>query len=389
MRMLDNVIDINFYPTEDAKRSNMRHRPVGLGLRGLHDALYLLDIDFDSPLAVEFSDESMEVISYYTILASSELAKERGAYQSYKGSKWDRGIFPVDTLDLLEKERGEVIPVPRTGLMDWTPVREHVKQYGMRNSNTMAVAPTATTANIVGCIPTTEPIYKNLYVKSNQAGDFVVINKYLVEDLKKLNLWNMGMLNRIKYADGTIQGIEEIPAKLRAKYKEVFEIDAKWLIDAAARRSKWIDQSQSLNIFYSGTSGKELSDIYFYAWKLGLKTTYYLRSLGASQVEKSTVSVTEHGATHTRKSGIVSAAMASIENGQATSVVAEVIAEKTIPMAIPSPVEVPQMAMQKVTSFEASAGPAIPAGFSPEEWQAKLARVAAGEESGVCESCEG
>lgn len=389
MRMLDNVIDINFYPTEDAKRSNMRHRPVGLGLRGLHDALYLLDIDFDSQMAVEFSDESMEVISYYAILASSELAKERGAYQTYKGSKWDRGIFPVDTLDLLEKERGEAIPVPRQGLMDWTPVKEHVKQYGMRNSNTMAVAPTATTANIVGCIPTTEPIYKNLYVKSNQAGDFVVINKYLVEDLKKLGLWNQGMLNRIKYADGTIQGIEEIPAKLRAKYKEVFEIDAKWIIEAAARRSKWIDQSQSLNIFYSGTSGRELSDIYFHAWKLGLKTTYYLRSLGASQVEKSTVSVSEHGATHTRKSGIVSAAMTSIENGEATTVVAEVITEKTIPMAIPSPVEVPQMAVAAASSFENAEGPSIPAGFSPEEWQAKLARVAAGEESGVCESCEG
>lgn len=388
MRMLDNVIDINYYPTEDAKRSNMRHRPVGLGLRGLHDALYLLDIDFDSQMAVEFSDESMEVISYYAILASSELAKERGTYQSYKGSKWDRNIFPVDTLDLLEKERGEVIPVPRTGLMDWTPVREHVRQYGMRNSNTMAVAPTATTANIVGCIPTTEPIYKNLFVKSNQAGDFVVINKYLVEDLKKLNLWNMGMLNRIKYADGTIQGIEEIPAKLRAKYKEVFEIDAKWLIDAAARRSKWIDQSQSLNIFYSGTSGRELSDIYFYAWKLGLKTTYYLRSLGASQVEKSTVSVAEHGATHTRKSGIVSTAMASIEGGEATTVVAEVITEKTMPMNIPSPIEMPQMAVAS-SSFSTSEGPSIPAGFSPEEWQAKLARVAAGEESGVCESCEG
>jgi len=392
MRMLDNVIDINFYPTEDAKRSNMRHRPVGLGLRGLHDALYLLNINFDSQEAVEFSDESMEVISYYAILASSELAKERGAYETFKGSKWDRSIFPVDTLDLLEKERGEAIPVPRTGLMDWAPVKAHVKQYGMRNSNTMAVAPTATTANIVGCIPTTEPIYKNLYVKSNQAGDFVVINKYLVEDLKKLNLWNLGMLNRIKYADGTIQGIEEIPAEIRAKYKEVFEIDAKWIIDAAARRSKWIDQSQSLNIFYSGTSGRELSDIYFHAWKLGLKTTYYLRSLGASQVEKSTVSVAEHGATHTRKSGIVSAAMTSIESGDATTVTAEVVVEKTIPMSIPSSVVVqePVMAMQSsVMNMNASEGPSVPAGFSPEEWQAKLARVAAGEESGVCESCEG
>ncbi len=361
MRMLDNVIDINYYPTEDSKRSNMRHRPVGLGLRGLHDALYLMGIDFDSEEAVEFSDESMEVVSYYTILASSELAKERGTYQSYKGSKWDRGIFPVDTLDLLEKERGETIPVPRAGKLDWTPVREHVQQYGMRNSNTMAIAPTATTANIVGCIPTTEPIYKNLYVKSNQAGDFVVVNKYLVEELKKLNMWNLGMLNRIKYADGSVQQILEIPAEVRRRFKEVFEIDAKWLIEAAARRSKWIDQSQSLNIFFNGTSGRELSDIYFHAWKLGLKTTYYLRSLGASQVEKSTVSTAEYGATHTRGASIMSAAVAAIETPTVESVVAEVVAEIT---------------------------PSVPAGFSPEEWQAKLARVAAGEEAGTCESCE-
>jgi len=366
MRMLDNVIDINYYPTEDAKRSNMRHRPVGLGLRGLHDALYLLDINFDSQEAVEFSDESMEVVAYYTILASSELAKERGTYETYKGSKWDRDLFPQDTLNLLEKERGEAIPTPRGGKLDWSPVRAHVREHGMRNSNTMAIAPTATTANIVGCVPTTEPIYKNLYVKSNQAGDFVVINKYLVEDLKKHNLWNVGILNRIKYADGSVQGIEEIPASLRAKYKEVFEIDAKWLIDAAARRSKWIDQSQSLNIFYAGSSGKDLSDIYFYAWKLGLKTTYYLRTLGASQVEKSTVSVSEHGSTHTRGSKIVSAAMASIETPEVAATVAEVVTEVAPQAALP-----------------------IPSGFSPEEWQAKLARVAAGEEAGTCESCEG
>jgi ribonucleoside-diphosphate reductase alpha chain len=360
MRMLDNVIDINYYPTEDARRSNMRHRPVGLGLRGLHDALYLLDINFDSLEAVEFSDMSMEVVSYYAILASSELAKERGAYETFKGSKWDRNIFPVDTLDLLSSERGEEIPVPRAGVMDWTVVRNHVKEYGMRNSNTMAIAPTATTANIVGCIPTTEPIYKNLYVKSNQAGDFVVINKYLVEDLKKQGLWSIGMLNRIKYADGSIQHIEEIPAHTRAKYKEVFEIDARWLIDAAARRSKWIDQSQSLNIFYSGTSGRELSEIYFYAWKLGIKTTYYLRSLGASQVEKSTVSTTEFGSTHTRGAKIVSAAMASIETPTLEAVVSEVVAE-------------------------VAASPAL----TGKELEEKLARVKSGEEVGICESCEG
>ncbi len=379
MRMLDTVIDINYYPTADAKRSNMRHRPVGLGLRGLHDALYLLDIDFDSEAAVEFSDESMEVVSYYAILASSELAKERGAYETYKGSKWDRDIFPQDTLNLLEKERGEAIPTPRGGKLDWSPVRAHVRAHGMRNSNTMAIAPTATTANIVGCIPTTEPIYKNLYVKSNQAGDFVVINKYLVEELKKLNLWNVGMLNRIKYADGSIQTIEEIPARIRAKYKEVFEIDSRWLIDAAARRSKWIDQSQSLNIFYAGSSGKDLSDIYFYAWRLGLKTTYYLRTLGASQVEKSTVSTADYGSTHTRGGAkIVSAAMASIETPTVESVVAEVVAEV--------PVAMPEVAM---AAAPVQAKLSIPSGYTPEEWQAKLMRVAAGEEAGTCESCEG
>jgi ribonucleoside-diphosphate reductase alpha chain len=382
MRMLDNVIDINYYPTEDAKRSNMRHRPVGLGLRGLHDALYLLDIDFDSQAAVEFSDESMEIVSYYAILASSELAKERGTYETYKGSKWDRDLLPQDSLNLLEKERGEAIPTPRGGKLDWSPVRTHIREYGMRNSNTMAVAPTATTANIVGCIPTTEPIYKNLYVKSNQAGDFVVINKYLVEDLKKLNLWNVGMLNRIKYADGSVQDIDEIPARIRAKYKEVFEIDSKWLIDAAARRGKWIDQSQSLNIFYAGSSGKDLSDIYFYAWRLGLKTTYYLRTLGASQVEKSTVSTAEYGSTHTRGAKIVSAAMASIETPTAETVVAEVVAE--VPEVVMAAVVAPVMA-----AVPAAPQLAIPSGYTAEEWKAKLQRVAAGLETGTCESCEG
>jgi ribonucleoside-diphosphate reductase alpha chain len=304
MRMLDNVIDINFYPTEDSKRSNMRHRPVGLGIRGLHDALYLLGINFDSSEAVQFSDESMEVVSYHAILSSSELSKDRGAYETYKGSKWDRGLLPMDTIDLLEKERGEIIPVPRGGKLDWTPVREHIKKYGIRNSNCMAIAPTATTANIVGCIPTTEPIYKNLYVKSNQAGDFVVTNDYLIGALKEAGLWSKDMLNKIKFHDGSIQKIQEIPAEIKAKYKEVFEIDPTWLIDAAAVRAKWIDQSQSLNIFYAGTSGKELSDIYFYAWKRGLKTTYYLRGLSASQVEKSTVSTAEFGSTHTREATV-------------------------------------------------------------------------------------
>ncbi|MCX6739337.1 MAG: ribonucleoside-diphosphate reductase subunit alpha [Candidatus Parcubacteria bacterium] len=301
MRMLDNIIDINFYPTEDSKRSNMRHRPVGLGIRGLHDALFLLGYDYDSKEAVEFSDRSMEVVAYHAIFSSSQMAKERGTYETYRGSKWERGIFPQDTIDLLEKERGEAVILPRGGKLDWSPVREHVKKYGMRNSNCMAIAPTATTANIVGCVPTTEPIYKNLYVKSNQTGNFVVTNDYLIRELKTLGLWDKNMLNKIKFHDGSVQEITEIPEDVRKRYKEVFEMDPKWIIDAAARRSKWIDQSQSLNIFFRGTSGKELSDIYFYAWKSGLKTTYYLRTLSASQVEKSTISTAEFGSTHNRK----------------------------------------------------------------------------------------
>jgi len=354
LRMLDNVIDLNFYPTKDAENGNMRHRPVGLGVRGYHDALYMLGIQFDSQEALDFADESMEVVAYYTILASSELAKERGTYSSYKGSKWDRDIFPQDTIDLLEEERGEEIRLERTGKLDWKSVREHVKKHGMRNSNTMAIAPTASTANLVGCIPCVEPIYKNIYVKSNKEGEFVVVNRYLVEDLKQAGLWSAALLNRIKYADGSIQEIDEIPVAFKKKYKEVFEIDGKWLVEAAARRGKWMDQSQSLNIFYNGTSGRDLSDIYFLAWSMGLKTTYYLRTLGASQVEKATVSTSEYGSTHTRTSGAPLAAVAE----------------------------------ELVATPEPAATLGVPSGFSPAEWQAKLARVAAGEESGVCESCE-
>ncbi len=295
MRMLDNVIDVNFYPTEKTKASNMKHRPVGLGLRGLQDALYKLNLNFDSDEAVRFSDESMECISYHTILASALLAKERGTYETYKGSKWDRGIFPNDTIALLEQERGVKIDIPRHETLNWQLVREAVRTWGMRNSNTMANAPTASTANIAGCYPTVEPIYKNLYVKSNMAGDFMVVNDFLVEDLKKLGLWNMDMLEKIKYHDGSIQQILEIPLALREKYKEAFEIEPQWLVKAAAWRGRWIDQSQSLNIFYGGTSGKVLSEIYQYAWGLGLKTTYYLRTMGASRIEKSTVDLAKFG----------------------------------------------------------------------------------------------
>ena len=301
MRMLDNVIDINYYTTPECETSNMRHRPVGMGIMGFQDALYLLDIPFNSEKAVTFGDESMELISYYAILGSSQLARERGAYKSYKGSKWDRGIFPVDTLDLLEKERGIKIDVKRKGKLDWKEVRAHVKKHGMRNSNTMAIAPTASISNISGCYPCIEPIYKNLYVKSNMSGEFTVINSYLIDDLKKSNLWTKEIMDKIKFHDGSLQKVTEIPVDLREKYQEVFEIDAEWLVKIAAHRGKWIDQSQSLNIFVQGVSGKKLSDIYTYAWKMGLKTTYYLRSLAASQVEKSTVDTAEFGSTHKRE----------------------------------------------------------------------------------------
>ncbi|MDP4020517.1 MAG: ribonucleoside-diphosphate reductase subunit alpha, partial [Candidatus Adlerbacteria bacterium] len=325
MRMLDNVIDINYYPTEKTRTSNMKHRPVGLGLRGLQDALYKLELNFDSEEAVRFSDESMETIAYHAILSSALLAKERGTYETYKGSKWDRGILPQDTLNILEHERGVRIDVPRHETLDWRLVREAIRQWGMRNSNTMANAPTATTANIAGCYPTIEPIYKNLYVKSNMAGDFMVVNDYLVEDLKRLGLWSEDMLEKIKYHDGSVQQIEEIPQALRERYKEVFEIEPQWLIKAAAYRGRWIDQSQSLNIFYSGTSGRVLSEIYQYAWNLGLKTTYYLRTMGASRIEKSTINLAKFGGTSRGDTSVASSPQGSIPS--------TVVIEETVTIA--------------------------------------------------------
>jgi ribonucleoside-diphosphate reductase alpha chain len=291
MRMLDNVIDINYYPTKEAKTSNMRHRPVGLGIMGFQDALYLLGINFDTEEAVKFADESMELVSYYAIMASVDLARERGQYETFKGSKWDRGILPRDTLDLLETERGMRIDVPREGKLDWEPVRKAIKAHGMRNSNTMAIAPTATISNISGCYPSIEPIYKVIYVKSNMSGEFTIVNRELVEDLKAIGMWNGAMLDEIKYRDGSIQSITRIPKEIRDRYKCVFDMQPEWLIKSAAARGKWIDQSQSLNIFTSTTSGKLISDAYMYAWSLGLKTTYYLRSLGASTIEKSSIDV--------------------------------------------------------------------------------------------------
>ncbi len=291
MRMLDNVIDICYYPVKEARDSNMRHRPVGMGVMGFQDALYMLGINFDSEEAVKFADENMEFISYNAILYSSELAQERGAYQSFKGSKWDRGILPVDTLDLLEKERGMKIDVSRTGKMDWSQVRDSIKRHGMRNSNCLAIAPTATISNISGSFPSIEPVYSEIYVKSNLSGEFTVVSQYLVEDLKQAGLWSQSMLEEIKLNDGSIQGIPSVPQKIKDRHKSVFEISPEWLIRIAAYRGKWIDQSQSLNVFTTTTSGRVLSDIYMYAWRMGLKTTYYLRTMGASSIEKSTVGI--------------------------------------------------------------------------------------------------
>jgi ribonucleoside-diphosphate reductase alpha chain len=345
MRMLDNVVDINYYPTEDGRRSNLRHRPVGLGVRGFQDALYLLDINFDSEECVKFSDYSMEVVAYYAFLGSSKLAAERGAYESFRGSKWDRGILPQDTLDLLEQERGIPIAIDRTSTMNWEVVRASIREFGMRNSNCLAIAPTATTANIVGCIPTIEPMYKNLYVKSNQAGDFIVINPYLVEDLKKISLWDFEMLGKIKYHDGSIAEINEIPLTLRERYKETFEISPKWLIRSAAYRGKWVDQSQSLNIYFKGTSGKEISDTYLYAWEMGLKTTYYLRTLAVSQVEKSTVNTNDFGSTHMRSKASAPTTFSSVTTTMSTP------ADSTIPPAeavVAKPIAFPKSDVKEI-----------------------------------------
>ena len=291
VRALDNVIDINFYPTEAAKRSNLRHRPIGLGVMGLAHALYMKGIPFASEAAVEFNDEAMEAIAYYAYEASSDIAAERGTYSTYKGSKWDRGLLPQDTVDLLEQERGVKVDVPRGGRMDWAPVRAKIAQHGMRNSNVLAIAPTATISNITATSPCIEPTYKNLFVKSNLSGEFIVLNPFLVKDLKARGLWDQEMIDNLKYFDGEVMDIDRMPADLKARYMTAFDIDPKWIIAAAARRQKWIDQSQSVNLWIKTPDQKTLSHMYRQAWHAGLKTTYYLRSLGASNIEKATIAV--------------------------------------------------------------------------------------------------
>ena len=290
IRMLDNVIDINYYAVPAARTSNMRHRPVGLGIMGFQDALYRKRISYASDAAVEFADESMEAISYYAIESSSELAEERGSYTSFEGSLWSQGILPIDSLERLQNERGkEYLEVNLDTRLDWDDLRTRVKTHGMRNSNVMAIAPTATIANITGVTQSIEPTYQNLFVKSNLSGEFTVVNPHMVHDLKRQGLWDSVMVNDLKYYDGSLQSIDRIPADLKQLYSTAFEVEPRWLVDAASRRQKWIDQAQSLNLYIANASGKKLDIMYRMAWMRGLKTTYYLRALSATSTEKSTV----------------------------------------------------------------------------------------------------
>ena len=286
MRMLDNVIDYNYYSVPQARYSNLRHRPVGLGLMGFQDALYQLDIAYASEAAVGFADRSMETLSYYAIQASSDLAAERGCYASYEGSLWSQGILPIDSIAKLRQERGGFVDVDESATLDWNALRERVKTTGMRNSNCLAIAPTATISNIVGVSQSIEPTYQNLFVKSNLSGEFTVVNPYLVRDLKAQGLWDAVMVNDLKYYDGSVATIERVPPALKQKYACAFEMDTRWLIEAASRRQKWIDQAQSLNLYLAEPSGTKLDALYKLAWVRGLKTTYYLRTLGATHIEK-------------------------------------------------------------------------------------------------------
>ena len=289
VRMLDNVIDINYYTVPQASNSNYKHRPVGLGLMGFQDALYLKEIAYDSEQAIQFADTSMEQISYYAIKASIDLAKERGAYKSYEGSLWSKGVLPIDSIEMLKTARGGYCEMDQTCALDWQEIRTQLKEHKIRNSNIMAIAPTATISNICGVSQSIEPTYQNIFVKSNMSGDFTVVNQYLVQALKALGLWDESMVNDIKYHNGSVQAIARIPADIKARFATAFEVDPHCLLQAAARRQKWIDQAQSLNLYMAQPSGKKLDVLYQTAWQLGLKTTYYLRSLGISHAEKSTI----------------------------------------------------------------------------------------------------
>ncbi len=314
MRMLDNVIDINYYAVDKARNSNLKHRPVGLGIMGFQDCLHELRIPYASDAAVEFADRSMEAVCYYAYWASTELASERGRYATYRGSLWDRGILPQDSLEMLRQERDGYVEVDMSTSMDWDALRARIKQHGMRNSNCIAIAPTATISNIIGVSACIEPTYQNIFVKSNLSGEFTVINEHLVADLKQLGLWDEVMIADLKYFDGTLAKIDRIPAEFRSLYATAFEVEPSWLIEAASRRQKWIDQAQSLNIYMAGVSGRKLDETYKLAWLRGLKTTYYLRTMGATSAEKSTGRAGALNAVPTAGGAVEEAKFCSIDN---------------------------------------------------------------------------
>ena len=316
MRMLDNVIDINYYAVKKARDSNLRHRPVGMGIMSFQDSLYAMRVPYASQEAVEFADRSMEAVCYYAYWASSELAKERGKYASYKGSLWDKGILPLDSIDLLAEARGGYLEMDRSKTMDWDALRAKIAQDGMRNSNCVAIAPTATISNIIGVDASIEPCFGNLSVKSNLSGEFTVINNYLVRDLKRLGLWDDVMVMDLKHFDGSLRPIDRVPQEIKALYATAFEVEPTWLVEAASRRQKWIDQAQSLNIYMAGASGKKLDETYKLAWLRGLKTTYYLRTSSAQQVEKSTVQAGSHNSV---SSGPASSGMTALEAAAAAA----------------------------------------------------------------------
>ncbi|MDA9719893.1 ribonucleoside-diphosphate reductase subunit alpha [bacterium] len=311
IRMLDNVIDINYYPVPQAENSNKKHRPIGLGMMGFQDALYKLNIPYNTDEAVNFADESMELISYFAIQASAELAEERGTYESYAGSLWDQGIFPLDSIKILAEERGaDFIDQNTDAKLDWKKVRDQVKKYGMRNSNVMAIAPTATIANITGVSPCIEPTYQNLYVKSNLSGEFTVINPYLVEELKKEQLWDDVMIADLKYSQGSLANINRVPENIKNMFQTAFEVEPKFIVESASRRQKWIDQAQSLNLYISNVDGKKLDNTYKMAWYKGLKTTYYLRAIGATSTEMATVDTGSLNAVETNREENMAASQA-------------------------------------------------------------------------------
>lgn len=313
IRMLDNVIDINYYSVKTARTSNMRHRPIGLGIMGFQDALYKMNTAYSSEEAVEFADRSMELVSYYAIKASSDLAVERGSYSTFEGSLWSKGVLPIDSIAILEEHRGKnFIEVDKSSTQNWDALRKQVQSQGMRNSNVMAIAPTATIANITGVSQSIEPTYQNLYVKSNLSGEFTVVNPYLVRDLKERGLWDSVMVNDLKYYEGSLQKIDRIPAELKALYATAFEVEPRWIVDAASRRQKWIDQAQSLNLYVSGANGKKLDITYRMAWYRGLKTTYYLRALAATTTEKSTIDTGELNAVSAKAAPALSAGPAEV-----------------------------------------------------------------------------